>query len=131
MIPCLKCATRKYGLPSRVHSDRDAKNVGGPKYMNATRGSNRRSHLVGSFVHNQRIVRLQRDTNRCYLSSFITIFHELKDEECLDASDETGLFCLHKTGTRSKTFLRILKRSNFDKNNMSSPFFPKSVLFWH
>ena len=63
MITYLKCATNnkastvldnfidattKYGLPSRVRSDRGAENVDVASYMNACRGSNRASHLTGS-----------------------------------------------------------------------------------
>ena len=87
-------ATRKYGLPSRVRSDRGAENVEVARHMNAARGSNRSSHLVGSSVHNQRIERLHRDTTRCCLSNFISVFYHLEEEGYLDPSNETDLFCL-------------------------------------
>ena len=110
MIPYLKCATnnkastvldyfvdatRKYGLPSRVRSDRGTENVEVAGYMNAVRGSNRGSHHVGSSVHNQRIERLHRDTTRCCLSNFISIFYDLEEDGRLDPCNETDLFCLH------------------------------------
>lgn len=87
-------ATRKYGLPSRVCSDRGSENVEVTRHMNAKRGSERSSHLTGSSVHNQRIERLHRDTTRCCLSNFISIFCHLEEEGHLDPSKEVDLFCL-------------------------------------
>ena len=87
-------ATRKYGLPSRLCSDRGAENVEVTRYMNAKRGSDRSSHLTSSSVHNQRIERLHRDPTRCCLSNFISIFYHLEEEGHLDPSNEVDLFCL-------------------------------------
>lgn len=94
VLDCFIDATGKYGLPSRVRSDRGAENVDVARYMNTKRGSNRGSHLTGSSVHNQRIERLHRDTTRCCLSNFIATFYHLEEEGNLDPCNEADLFCL-------------------------------------
>lgn len=48
-------ATRKYGIPSRVRSDKGGENTKVCYYMIATQGTGRGSHIAGSSTHNQRI----------------------------------------------------------------------------
>ena len=54
-------ATRQFGIPSRVRSDKGGENYKVCYYMIATQGTGRGSHIAGSLTHNQRIERLWRD----------------------------------------------------------------------
>ena len=88
-------ATRMYGIPSRVRSDKGGENIDVWDYMTAVRGDGRSSYITGSSVHNSRIERLWRDVYASVTSTFSAIFYALEANEVLDPLNEVDLFCLH------------------------------------
>ena len=88
-------AVQRYGLPSRLRCDQGGENILVAQHMLHHRGSQRRSVLVGSLVHNQRIERLWRDMHRCVTVTFYRLFYYLEYHGLLNPLDEVHIFSLH------------------------------------
>lgn len=86
---------QRYGLPSRIRTDQGRENYEIARHMLRHRGSDRRSVLVGSSVHNQRIERLWRDLHRCVTGIYYRLFYHLEHCGLLNPLDERDLFALH------------------------------------
>ena len=85
----------RYGLPSRIRCDQGGENVQVAQHMIQQRGEHRRSVIVGSSVHNQRVERLWRDMHRCVTLLFYRMFYFMEDQGMLDPVNERDLFALH------------------------------------
>ena len=101
-------ATKQYGVPSRVRSDKGGENILVCHFMVSTRGIGRASHISGSSVHNQRIERLWRDVYRCVCSTYHDLFYEMEAVGILDPTNDHDLFVLHSV------FLPRINRSLFE-----------------
>lgn len=88
-------ATRDYGLPSCVRSDKGSENFGVCEYMIRARGTEKHSHITGKSTHNQRIERLWRDIFRCVTTTFYFLFYYMEENDDLDPLSDVDLFVLH------------------------------------
>lgn len=88
-------AVEQYGIPSRIRCDQGRENIKVATHMLRHHGEQRKSVLVGSSVHNQRIERLWRDMHRCVTSMFYRLFNYLEENELLDTINNVNIFALH------------------------------------
>ena len=86
-------AVHQYGLPSCVRSDQGRENQLVTQHMLECRGSECRSMITGSSVHNQRIERLWGDMYRCVV--FYQLFYFLEEQGLMDPNNDIHIFALH------------------------------------
>ena len=90
-----RIATQVFGVPSHVRSNKGGENVDVCFFMILHRGENRRRHIAGASVHNQRIERLWRDVYRCVCSLYHSFFYFMETSGILDPCNDQDMFVLH------------------------------------
>lgn len=95
VLDMFKTGVANWSLPSRVRADLGTENVLVAQFMLENRGTDRASFITGSSVHNSRIERLWRDTNRCVSLYFARLFSYMEMLNILDPLNEIHIFCLH------------------------------------
>ena len=88
-------AIRKFSLPSRVRSDQGGENRLVALHMIRHRGHERRSMIVGSSVHNQRIESLWRDLFQSAVRLYYRLFYYLESRGYLEPANGIHIYSLH------------------------------------
>lgn len=90
-------AVHRYGLPSRIRTDKGGENVDVAMFLltHPLRGPGHSTVIVGKSVHNQRIERLWRDVFEGVLGFYRGLFNHLESVGILNSDDDIDLFCLH------------------------------------
>ena len=81
MLKFFVSACLDYGIPSRLRTDRGKENGKVALFLNLVQGIDRRSHIAGKSVHNQRIERLWGDVYQQAVEPFYSAFYGLEDDE--------------------------------------------------
>ena len=96
-MACFLKGVHKYGLPSRVRSDKGRENVLVADYMIKERGPGRGSMITGPSTHNQRIERLWRDAFDGVIGFYYELFSFMEENGILDPFNEDDIAALHFT----------------------------------
>lgn len=95
VLDAFEGAIRKYGLPSRVRSDKGGENALVSSLMLCRQGPGRGSTITGKSIHNQRIEHFWRDLFSGCICHFYYLFRYLENASLLNVDEPTDIFSLH------------------------------------
>lgn len=120
VLDMFSAGVTEWSLPSRVRADHGTENVLVAQFMLEQRGIDHASFITGSSVHNSRIERLWRDSNRCVSLYFARLFTYMEMSNILDPLNEIHIFCLHFIFLSRINYHLSSFRSTFNEHPLST-----------